>query len=156
MAVSETGIGETKPDTAVGIVAAVVGNLAAVGDVDTAAASASGRAVDAIGVEPGIGVVMNLNQTVKQNSATFPGDKRVAEISGSTSQTSSYVDVDSWPIETEPDFQVFMAYVDSAFCTFNEEETLLQEDYCTMRELFPACVEQLNEGRWWRRTLQFN
>ena len=116
MAVSETGIGETKPDTAVGIVAAVVGNLAAV-------------------------------------AATFPVDESVEEISGSTSQTSKCVEVDSWPTETEPDFQVFMNYVDSASCTFNEEETLLQEDYCTMRELFPACVEQLNEGRWWRMDL---
>ena len=51
-------VGETGPDYAVGIAAAVVGNLAAVGDVDIAAASASGRAVDAIGVEPGIGVVV--------------------------------------------------------------------------------------------------
>jgi hypothetical protein len=95
------------------------------------------------------------DQTVTQNSATFPVYESVAEYSGSTSQTSKYVDVDSssWPIETEPDFQVFMAYVDSASCTFNEEAILLQEDYYTMRALFPACVQRLNEGRWWRMDL---
>jgi hypothetical protein len=58
VAVEGNPVGGTGPDTAVGIAAAVVGNLATVGDIDIAAASASGGAVDAIGVEPGIGVAV--------------------------------------------------------------------------------------------------
>jgi hypothetical protein len=51
--------GELGRDTAVAIVAAVVGRLAAVEVVDIAAASAFGRDdVDAVGVEPGIGVAV--------------------------------------------------------------------------------------------------
>ena len=163
MPVSETGIGAAVVDTVAasssGIAVDAFGVEPGIGVVmnlnqtDTAAASSPGMVVDAIGVEPGIGVVMDMNHTVKQNCTTFPVDESVAEISGSTSQTSKCVDVDSWPTETEPDFQVFMNYVDSAPCTFNDEETLLQEDYCTMRELFPACVEQFKEGRWWRMDL---
>ena len=151
MPVSETGIGAVVVDTAAasssGISVDVIGVEPGIGVVmnlkqtDTAAASSSGMVVDAIGIKPGIGV------------AIFPVDESGAQISGSTSQTSKCVHVDSWQTETEPDFQVFMSYVDSASFTFNDEVTLLEEDYCTMRELFPACVEQFNEGRWWRMDL---
>ena len=58
VAVEDNPVGRIGADTAVGIAAAVVEKLVAVGVVDIAAASASGWAVDAIGVEPGIGVAV--------------------------------------------------------------------------------------------------
>jgi hypothetical protein len=60
VAVESNPAGRIEADTAVGIVAAVVGILAAVEVVGIAAASAFGRAVDAVDVEPGIGELLLL------------------------------------------------------------------------------------------------